>query len=365
MNAAVSSAFNLLNTVKKSGWDSWIVGGAVRDTLMGKEPADVDIVTSATEADWRKLFGRTVRVGQRYDTFLVFSNGNPFEVTPLKGTRIEDDLALRDFTCNAAAFDAGKALIDPFGAERAVKEKRLSAPGDPERMFQRDMLRLFRMIRFELCLGFTPDNRLDKTFRALAGGFDAAPERVQKELSALRPCVVSSALLELVAERTAFLPEPYHLSPDSLIHKHRFDFPLSELAWSLLFTEGNDRKGRKLGYGRRVRKTVARASKAKLTYPWSDEALYRLGEEAASAAAELLPVNKGPVRVAEQFAQLPIKHRRDLALLGEDIALFPASERKNIVEACEKFVLNGGTNERESLLRYAKERRKKWEQKKH
>ncbi|WP_444685630.1 hypothetical protein [Alkalicoccus luteus] len=364
MSRVVSTAVDMINAVREAGWESWIVGGAVRDTLMKKEPADVDIVSSAGEAVWQKLFGRTVRVGRRHNTFLVFSGRIPFEVTPLKGATIEEDLSRRDFSCNAAAFDSKGALIDPFGAERAVTEKRLAAPGDPSVMFQQDKLRLLRMIRFEICLGFKADDLLERAFQVHAHSFFAVPERIQKELDTIRACISSSKLLGAYEQRAASLPESFRFSYNPQ-HREFVDYPLSALAWSLMLTDGDDKKGRELGFGRRLRKMTGKAADAANTYPWSNEALYYYGKEAAVAAAELLPEKNGAALTERRYQLLPIKHRRELALNGEDISLFAASDRKAVLEACERYVLQGGKNERESLLRYAKERQMEWEQRKH
>ncbi len=151
-------------TLERSGFETWAVGGAVRDVLLGHPSSDWDLATRARPHDIRRLFRRTVPLGVEHGTVGVLTDdGIMFEVTTFRrdvetdgrhavvafADRIEEDLARRDFTVNAIAWHPlREELLDPFGGVRDLEAGLLRAVGDPGRRFAEDYLRVLRALRF-------------------------------------------------------------------------------------------------------------------------------------------------------------------------------------------------------------------------
>ena len=181
------------------GKRGWLVGGCVRDLLMGRPHADWDLATSALPDEVMKLFPRTIPTGIDHGTVTVMVGKVPIEVTTLRGegaysdgrrpdsvhfvTGLEEDLARRDFTVNAIAIDpADLAIIDPFGGQKDLEKKLLRAVGDARERFSEDGLRVLRAARFVATLDFDLEA---STFDAIAPTLDTfrkvSPERVRDE----------------------------------------------------------------------------------------------------------------------------------------------------------------------------------------
>jgi tRNA nucleotidyltransferase/poly(A) polymerase len=157
-----------MDVFKKNNHQIFVVGGPVRDLMLGKDVKNWDFATNATPEQVQKLFPESF-YHNTYGTVTVMINEVPYEVTPFRkeGTysdnrhpdklewakTIEEDVARRDFTINAMAFD-GSQLLDLFEGQRDLKEKLVVAVGDPDKRFQEDALRLLRAVRFSAQLGF-------------------------------------------------------------------------------------------------------------------------------------------------------------------------------------------------------------------
>jgi tRNA nucleotidyltransferase (CCA-adding enzyme) len=150
--------------LEAAGFETWCVGGAVRDALLGENDLDWDLATSATPLQVKHLFARTVPVGIEHGTIGVFgSDGRMHEVTTFRadvetdgrhavvkfGVTLEEDLARRDFTINAMAWSPSKhELRDPFNGQADLRARQIRAVGDAERRMAEDRLRALRAIRF-------------------------------------------------------------------------------------------------------------------------------------------------------------------------------------------------------------------------
>jgi hypothetical protein len=171
---------------------AWVVGGALRDELLGREVVDVDVACPSPEAAARLYGGRTggavFPLSERHGAWRVaFRDGKTVDFTPVHGKRVEDDLATRDFTVNALArpLDGGP-LVDPFGGEADLEARRLRAVGPS--VFDDDPLRLLRAVRLEDELGFRLDEATEELVRARAGRVgEPAGERILGELERLSP----------------------------------------------------------------------------------------------------------------------------------------------------------------------------------
>ncbi len=184
--------------LESAGFETWCVGGALRDRVLGFPSDDVDLATAAEPAEVRRIFPRTVAVGAKYGTIGVLDRQKVLhEVTTFRkdvttdgrhavvayGVSLEDDLARRDFTINALAYHPiRKEWRDPFGGREDLRRGVVRAVGDPETRFREDHLRILRAIRFAARFGFEIESR---TWDAAVGGApllrDLSAERVREE----------------------------------------------------------------------------------------------------------------------------------------------------------------------------------------
>lgn len=188
----------VLQTFNKAGYEAYIVGGAVRDLLLGKQPHDYDVTTNAvpeqTIAVCKSRNWKTVdNLGNNFGCVIAVVDGEPCEITTYRGElydrqvdahrpsevwfckELREDLARRDFTINAMAMDAKGKVYDFFGGQQDLAHKVLRTVGDPHERFKEDALRMFRACRFVAQLGFT---YVQKENLAPAFGMDATPYRL-------------------------------------------------------------------------------------------------------------------------------------------------------------------------------------------
>lgn len=163
---------HVLSSLESAGYKAYLVGGCVRDRILGREISDYDVTTSATPEEVEKVFSgeRVVETGLKHGTVTVLVGGYPVEITTFRTDgeyldmrhpesvaftrRVEDDLARRDFTVNSIACDRRGALVDPFGGREDIERGVIRCTGDPERRFGEDALRIIRALRFSSTLGF-------------------------------------------------------------------------------------------------------------------------------------------------------------------------------------------------------------------
>ncbi|MFH0773466.1 MAG: CCA tRNA nucleotidyltransferase [bacterium] len=164
-----SPVVNFMNTIRKGGFEVYVVGGAVRNLILKKEVTNWDFTTNATPEDIQNLFPNDNFYHNIYGTVTVKLENHLFEITPFRkesnytdnrhpetiewSETLEEDLARRDFTINALAFD-GEKIVDLFDGKKHIDEKKIVAVGNPDKRFQEDALRLMRGIRFASQLGF-------------------------------------------------------------------------------------------------------------------------------------------------------------------------------------------------------------------
>ncbi|MFT5357289.1 MAG: tRNA nucleotidyltransferase (CCA-adding enzyme) [Polyangiales bacterium] len=184
--------------LNEAGYRAWIVGGCVRDRLMGRAPSDWDIATSATPEQVTRAFRKVLPTGIDHGTVTVLHKGEGYEVTTLRGEGaysdgrrpdevffvedIRDDLARRDFCVNALAVDVKGAIVDPFGGLEDLGARVIRAVGDPAERFAEDGLRILRGARFVATLEFELAPETEAAFRpALPVFAKVSPERVREE----------------------------------------------------------------------------------------------------------------------------------------------------------------------------------------
>ena len=220
----------LLDALHGAGHAAYAVGGCVRDSLLGLDPHDWDLCTSARPEQVMALFGeeKCIPTGLQHGTVTVKQGGRLYETTTFRTEGaysdgrhpdavcfvpdVREDLARRDFTINAMAYSAEEGLIDPFGGQDDLAAHLVRAVGEPERRFEEDALRILRLYRFAARFGFAIDPATGAAARALGPHLDCvSAERIQEELlkllaaprpgSYLEPAVLAVILPELEPEK--------------------------------------------------------------------------------------------------------------------------------------------------------------------
>lgn len=196
-----SSVLKLIDTLESSGFQTWAVGGCVRDSLLGVTPHDWDLCTAATPAEIAGIFQNypLIRAGEKHGTIAVILEHGPVEITTFRSEggyadhrrpdwvhfeqQVEADLARRDFTVNAMAYHPARGLCDPFGGQQDLQNHILRAVGDPAARFQEDGLRILRGARFSARFHLQPEPDTYAALCALAPLLaEQARERVFSEL---------------------------------------------------------------------------------------------------------------------------------------------------------------------------------------
>ncbi|MBQ3014179.1 MAG: HD domain-containing protein [Clostridia bacterium] len=216
-----------LSVLEVCGYEAYIVGGCVRDSLLGRTPNDWDITTNATPDEMKACFAdfRVIETGIRHGTLTVIVDGTQLEITtyrndgeyldnrhPVQVTfskKIEDDLSRRDFTVNAMAYHPQKGLVDLFGGREDLQAKVIRCVGDAKTRFEEDGLRILRAIRFAAVLDFDIAEDTANAIHACRDLlFGIAAERVREEFCKLicgRGAVrILRAYIDVIA---VFLPE--------------------------------------------------------------------------------------------------------------------------------------------------------------
>ena len=230
-----ADANELIHTLQNNGHSAYIVGGCVRDSILGRTPHDWDICTSATPSEMLEIFKdkKIIETGLQHGTVTVVVNGEPYECTTFRidgiysdnrrpdvvtfTDKLVEDLRRRDFTINAMAYNDEEGLIDPFNGMEDIKYKKISCVGCAEDRFGEDALRILRAIRFAAQLEFTimpgTDREIHKQYKNLE---NISIERINSEF-----CKIASSddfCVELLLYKdvfSLFIPEL----------KDMFDFP--------------------------------------------------------------------------------------------------------------------------------------------
>ena len=224
-------AAELLDTLNRAGYAAYVVGGCVRDSLLDLTPHDWDLCTSALPQQGMELFGaeKCIPTGLQHGTVTVKQGGGLYEITTFRteGTYtdgrhpdevhfvpdVREDLARRDFTINAMAYNAKEGLIDPFGGQADLQSGILRAVGVPHQRFTEDALRILRLYRFAARFGFAIDPPTAQAAQELCAHLDCVSvERIEEELAKLLSAPAPAAYLD---EKilSVVLPE---LSPEAL-----------------------------------------------------------------------------------------------------------------------------------------------------
>ncbi|MCX8129311.1 MAG: CCA tRNA nucleotidyltransferase [Clostridia bacterium] len=221
-----AAPLSIIDTLNQNGYEAYVVGGCVRDSILGVKPKDWDIATSAKPDEIKKVFNKTIDTGIQHGTVTVVIKGENFEVTTYRvdgeyadsrrpksvsfTSSLKDDLSRRDFTVNAIAYHPEKGFADPFNGMEDIKECVIRCVGDAGERFREDALRMLRAIRFSAQLNFSIDALTHKAIEDHNGLIrNISQERIREELTKL--------LLSEYPERFLLLYRTYllkHILPE-------------------------------------------------------------------------------------------------------------------------------------------------------
>lgn len=246
-------ALEIIQRLENAGYPAYLVGGCVRDSLLGATPKDWDICTAASPTQVLSCFPyeKSVKVGLKHGTVAIVLADVAYEVSTFRAAewgkagekvRVEDDLAVRDFTINAMAYNPTVGLIDPFWGQWDLANGTIACTGNPTFRFTEDPIRVFRAIRFSAEYGFIIAPRTAKSIKEFAPLLkNVSAERIQKELVKtlggvnflstflLYPSVFSSIIPELEPCIGFQQNNPWHIY-DVYVH----------MGWAVTSYGGND-----------------------------------------------------------------------------------------------------------------------------
>lgn len=197
-------ALTVLERLERYGFEAYVVGGCVRDSLMGRTPKDWDVCTNALPEEVLRVFRKfhVIKTGLQHGTVTVMVNHEPVEVTTFRVdgdysdnrhpdsvsfvSRVEEDLSRRDFTINAMAYNPTRGLVDAFGGQEDMKARVMRCVGDPDARFNEDGLRILRALRFASRFGFDVERETSDAVRRNRHLLEnVSAERIFKELKGI------------------------------------------------------------------------------------------------------------------------------------------------------------------------------------
>lgn len=380
-------ALDVCAALQDAGYEAYVVGGCVRDALLGRDVNDWDVTTDALPEQVQKVFRRTIPTGIQHGTVTVLIGREHIEVTTFRGegaytdarrpdsvtfgVPLREDLARRDFVINAMAYDPRrKRLVDPFGGQADLEAGVLRAVGEASERFTEDGLRIMRAVRFVATLELVLDADTEAAIpAALPSLAKVSAERVRDELLGLLGAREPTRGL-VVAERTGVLDLvlPERTAPLAVVDAMRPD-PIARLA---ALVSGLDRAGaaavgRRLKLSNLERERVAHlVGEHRVDYAatWTDADVRRwVAAAKREHVADILDVRAA---VAEEVAELRARaaavidrkdplYANELAVTGQDViatlGIAPGPEVGRILgELLEVVLEEPAANTRDGLL---------------
>ncbi|WHY95756.1 CCA tRNA nucleotidyltransferase [Peribacillus simplex] len=376
----------ILEVIEEAGYEAYFVGGSVRDYILGRPINDVDIATSATPQEIKRIFPNTADIGIDHGTVLVITETGTYEITTFRTESgysdfrrpdavqfvrsLTEDLQRRDFTMNAMAMDKTGKIIDPFNGKCDLAEKRIITVGNPHERFHEDALRMMRALRFVSQLDFDLDQ---ETFDSLKENAqiisEIAVERILVEFEKLVAGSNKTRAFSLLLESGLYqyLPQ-FSSKKDHLMDLLKL--PLHQLKaaeiWSIIMVNTKDQELEKaLREWKLPLKTIRNVQRTIQLVKIEPSAIdvFQAGLGVTVQAAKVkAALSGGNVSNAEENAhqsynELIIKQMSDLAVTGTDLLNWhqekPGPWVKEYLEKILKAVLN-------EELRNDKEEIKRW-----
>lgn len=352
MIAPFKKAIPVIERIENAGFEAYFVGGAIRDYVLNRPIADVDIATSALPSELKAIFSKTVDVGVEHGTIVILYDGESYEATTFRTESsyqdyrrptsvtfvrsLHEDLQRRDFTMNAIAMTKTGTLIDPFNGYKAIQQKLIQTVGAPEERFQEDALRMMRAIRFVSQLGFQLHEETKTALTHFAPLLQhIAVERIGMEFSKLLAGVYKKTAFELLIQTKLYQQLPDLITKEEAIKKcYQLNLaPLNEIQmWLLLLyllelKNAQDFLWKWKLPGKKV-KYLVRALlllQERMQQNWSLTSLYYAKEETAIDVEIVYQtlsgnsVDQTANNMKASFKDMVITDRNELAVTGNDV----------------------------------------------
>ncbi len=382
----------IIDRLEERGYEAYIVGGSVRDMLLGKEPNDYDVTTSALPEETLEVFSdmRTIPTGLKHGTVTVLSSGEPIEITTfrvdgeyLDSRRPESvsftknvvaDLSRRDFTVNAMAYNEKRGLIDEFGGREDLKNKIIRAVGKPEQRFFEDALRIMRAFRFSAQLDFYIDPETLRGIRETKEGLGKiAAERIAAEFVRTICTNTPNTTLRLMREYGIFeyITEGYCPS-DKTLFAMELSPRVPQIRLGIFFSEiGADRAGEIMRALKLSNKLIADTKRivteATVSLRGSGADARRLIGRCGEHTLDVLLAAKSMGNLEDEFEKTVIEEVEkkscasadSLAVNGGDLVKLGARGREVgelLSMLLERVIEEPALNEKNTLLDIARER---------
>lgn len=369
----------IIEELNKRGFEGYIVGGCVRDHIMGITPHDYDITTSALPQDIKSIFKHTVDTGIQHGTVTVVINKIGYEITTYRidgeyadnrhpkevifTSKLEGDLSRRDFTVNAIAYNDNEGFVDLFGGREDIKNKIIKGVGDPDKRFKEDALRMMRALRFSAQLDFSIE---EITFNAIKENAhlikNISMERIREELFKL---ILSHNNERLILLRESNMAHYFSKELSEILNNNSEEFftyinslPVDIASRLAYIFRGYDVK-KILRDLKTDNKTINKAVVLEKYYDYNitDEySMAKLISLAGDYTEELLRLKKEPL---DMYNKIVSENRccslKNLAIKGKDVIDLGYSGEnigRILNEALEYVLKNPLNNNREDILNY-------------
>ncbi|ARK30338.1 CCA tRNA nucleotidyltransferase [Halalkalibacter krulwichiae] len=349
----------VIQTLKTNGYEAYVVGGAVRDLLLQRPVADIDIVTTAKPNDVSQIFSSVHQLNTEHQTILVKVKGILFEVTTIKGSSLEEDLKARDLTINSLALNEKEELVDLVNGKQDLSLKLLRSV-EPERRMTEDPLRMLRVFRFVSELGFVIDEQLLNTINKHRGAVkEIAIERVVKEWLKLIKGSYRNDSLTLMQKAKLHHSLPGLRLTSIGIQKLSMLRSLagqSEIvcwtAYCICMGHEDEKPLKRLALSNQIQRAVKlrmKFYKLRLEKSWTPFELYNatlnvaLDVENLRFLFNLTSISKD--NVSSMWTSLPIQSRTELAITGSDLLRITRKEQgpwiRDALNQAERLVVTG------------------------
>ncbi|PJO41800.1 CCA tRNA nucleotidyltransferase [Lysinibacillus xylanilyticus] len=368
-NKEWQAAYSVIEQLENAGFEAVIVGGAVRDAILGRPAHDVDVATNAMPDEVKSVFNHTVDIGIQHGTVLVIDPAGSVEVTTYRTDgdytdhrrpeevqfvrSLKEDLKRRDFTMNAIAMRRDGSFVDFYGGRQDIEAGVIRAVGDAQKRFSEDALRMLRAVRFSAQLGFLVESETLKAMQDKADNISwIARERIKAELDKLW---VGKDVFNGIRKLEESNLVNYLNGTFQAENWYEFNTQDKLLGWAYFAVLQGEPWREVLGEYRLSNKEMAfvkavlEALKA-LKNGWTNMDYFLYTEQALEAAcyfAELrqLDVQKPQQSIQEIQTKLPIRHKRELIVNGTDLLKWSGKKGgpwvKEALQAMLEAVVNG------------------------
>ncbi|MBR1417192.1 MAG: hypothetical protein IJ572_05175 [Bacilli bacterium] len=348
---------NILQKIEDNGFEAYVIGGYVRDKLLGIESFDVDIVTNALPKDLINIFNVNSRRTTLYGTMKLLSDRYRFDIATYRkelsylGRKpetieyiqdLKEDILRRDFTINTIAMNKNGIIIDYLGAIKDLQNKVIKCVGDPNTKFKEDPLRILRAIRFSIILDFTLDNILMNSLKKNIDLIKSLPStRVKEELS--RILVSKNVISGLDFMKKLNVLKLLNISYDNIVYVDDLLGMYAQLNLddNYPFTKEEKRNIE-------IVKAIVKSKKI------NNITLFNYGLYLSIVAGKIMQID--PEEIITINNNLPIKEKKDLKISYNDIVTIlniNSTIVKNIMnDIINKVLLNELNNDKEELILY-------------